>query len=172
MAIFGPGFFHVDTPQGERLTRNGSFTKDAQGFLRTSDGNYLLGQAGRIQIVENEFFVNGEGEIFVERQRTTPIGTVETGRIRIDRLRMSQVGDPSVLEREGDSLYFLPAEAMEAIEPGDVQIGQGYLEMSNVSAIEESIRLIDNYRAYQSSQRLVQAVDETLDKVINDVGRA
>ncbi len=171
LALFGEGFFHLQTPDGERLSRNGSFQRDLQGYLRNSDGHLLLGENGPIQIVEADFEVSGEGNVYVDRRVSTPEGRAMTRKVRIDRLKLSRPQDPNALRRLGNSLYFIPMGQEQPIEPGKTRVGQGYLEMANVSAIEESIRLIDTFRAYQSAQRLVQAIDETLDQAVNDVGR-
>ena len=172
LALFGEGFFHLQTPEGERLTRNGSFQRDLQGYLRNVDGHFLLGERGPIQIIEGSFEVSSEGNIYVDRRVPAPGGRVETRKVRLDRLKLSRPRDPNALRRLGNSLYFIPTGQEQPVEPGRTRVGQGYLEMANVSAIEESVRLIDTFRAYQSAQRLVQAIDETLDQAVNDVGRS
>jgi len=171
LAIFGEGFFHMETPTGERLTRNGSFARDSEGFLRNSDGNLLLGQQGPIQVPESRFHINEDGEVFVERQTSLPGGRVETRTVTIDRIRLSRVEDPTQLERQGNSMYFLPTGNEQAMEPGTSRIGQGYLEMANIQAIQESVQMVDTFRNYEASQRLVLAMDELLDQAINEVGR-
>lgn len=172
LALFGEGFFCLETPDGERLTRNGSFVRDAQGFLRNVDGHFLLGENGPIQIVEAGFEVSSDGDVYVDRRVPSRGGRVETRKVRLDRIKLSRPQDPTALRRLGNSLYFFPAGEELPIEPGKTRIGQGYLEMANVSAIEESVRMVDTFRAYQSAQRLVQAIDDTLDKAINEVGRS
>lgn len=171
LAIFGEGFFHLDTPEGERLTRNGSFYRDSEGYIRNSDGNLLLGENGHIQIVERSFRVSGNGEIFVERDSPTADGRLMTQTVRVDQIKLSRVPNLQDLERQGNSKYFLPIGEEEAVEPFRTRVGQGYLEMANVNAIEETIRMIDTFRAYQSAQRLILAMDGILDKAVNEVGR-
>lgn len=172
LAIFGEGFFHLESPDGEFLSRNGSFYRDNQGFLRNSDGNYVVGENGRIQIVESDFHVNDQGEIFVERTETTPEGRAITRTARVDQLKLSRIENLDRLERLGNSLYFRPTAQELPVDPMRTRIGQGYLEMANVNAIEESIKMVDTFRIYEASQRLVQATDDTLDMLINRVGRA
>lgn len=172
LAIFGEGFFHLQTPDGERLTRNGSFVRDLEGFLRNVDGHLLLGENGPIQIVEADFEVSADGNVYVDRRVPLPGGRVETRKVRLDQLKLTRPEDPDALRRLGNSLYFIPTGRELPVQPGETRVGQGYLETANVSAIEESIRLIDTFRAYQSAQRLVQAIDETLDQAVNDVGRS
>ena len=69
-----------------------------------------------------------------------------------------------------NSLFFLPGD-QESVPPENRRIGQGYLEMANVSAIEESVKMIDTFRSYQSAQRLVTAFNDILDTAVNEVGR-
>lgn len=171
LMIFGEGFFHVETPMGERLTRNGAFLRDSEGILRNSDGNPLLGMNGPIQIPEAKFDVNGDGEIFVQRESPTPEGRRVTQAVKIDQLKLTTVPNLRTLERQGNSLYYRTSPEEQSVERGSARVSQGYLEMSNVKAIEESIQLIDTFRAYEAAQRLVQAMDSTLDQAINQVGR-
>jgi flagellar basal-body rod protein FlgF len=172
LIIFQDGFFHLETPLGERLSRNGSFYRDAEGYLRNSDGNLLLGQQGPIQVVEEDFTVNTEGEIFVDRQTPTADGRILPERVQVDQLRISVVEDPATLERQGNSLYFVPTGVERPAQPGEARVGQGYLERSNVKAVEESVKMVDTFRAYEAAQRLVLAMDGILDQAINEVGRA
>ena len=171
LALFGEGFFHMETPAGERLTRNGSFMRDSEGWIVNSNGHYLLGEKGRIQIPENEFDVSSTGEVYVHREVATPEGRRIDRTVEIDRLKVSQPGSPESLERLGDSLYFLPSPDLQPVSTEGVRVGQGYLEMANVNAIEESIQLVDTFRSYEASQRLIRAIDDTLDQAINQVGR-
>jgi len=170
LAIFGDGYFHLDTPTGERLTRNGSFLRDSEGYLRNSDGNLLLGEKGPIQVPESQFIVSGDGSVLVKRETSTPDGRTTTQPVTLDKLKVTVVDIPQDLERQGNSLYFLPSADEQPADWSSTQIGQGFLEASNVSAIEESIKMIDTFRAYEASQRLARAVDDTLDQVIHQVG--
>ncbi len=171
LMLFGEGFFHVETPIGERLTRNGAFLRDSEGILRNSDGNPLLGMNGTIRVPETKFDVNADGEIYVQRESATPDGRRTTQPVKIDQLKLTTVPNPRTLERQGNSLYYQTSPEEQPVEKGTTRVGQGYLEMSNVQAIEESVQLIDTFRAYEAAQRLVLAMDSTLDQAINQVGR-
>ncbi|HEX2952736.1 MAG TPA: flagellar hook-basal body complex protein, partial [Bacillota bacterium] len=50
LALEGQGFFVVQTPQGERLTRNGEFTLDNAGYLVNHQGYRVLGENGPIML--------------------------------------------------------------------------------------------------------------------------
>ncbi len=67
LALEGEGFFVVETPYGERLTRNGSFHIGPEGLLVTKEGYPVLGEDGPIQLKLNNFIVNQDGVIFYNR---------------------------------------------------------------------------------------------------------
>jgi len=64
MALEGKGFFCLETEDGERYSRNGSFLIDRDGFLVTKDGYKVLGENGPIQIKKNNFMVDEDGKVF------------------------------------------------------------------------------------------------------------
>lgn len=55
-------------------------------------------------------------------------------------------------------------------EGSDIQVRQGYLETSNVNVVREMVDMITAYRAYEASQKAIQAQDQTLNRAVNDVG--
>ena len=61
IALAGEGFFVVDTPNGERYTRNGNFILGKEGILLTKDGYPLLGENGEIRVPDDKFTVNEDG---------------------------------------------------------------------------------------------------------------
>ncbi len=150
LAIEGPGFFVVETPVGERYTRDGSFRVSADGVLVDGRGYPVLGQAGPIR-------VDG-GEVTVERDGTLRVDGRAVGRLRVvDLLDPVQVGEN----------LFTGTERGEA----GAAVVQGYLEGSNVNALEEMVNLLEAFRAYEAVAKVVQAHDEVLAKAVNEVGR-
>ena len=93
-AIRGEAFFAVQTPQGERYTRNGAFELNAQGQIVTSDGYPVLGEGGPIQIGQQE---TGLG--------LGPDGTVSTNQGTRGRLRLVTFANPQGLTNAGSNLY-------------------------------------------------------------------
>lgn len=157
LAIAGDGYFAVETPNGEAYTRNGSFTLDSEGYLVTNEGNYVLGQAGRIAVegaTDGGFAVDGEGNVTVNGET-------------VDTLRLVSFADQAQLTKVGDSLFI----AAEQGTPAGGRVMQKFLETSNVNPITEMVDLITIMRAYEANQKAVQAHDKTLEQVINDVGR-
>lgn len=149
LAIGGDGYFVIQTPQGERLTRDGAFNLNSNGVLVTYDGFPVLGESGSLQ-VQGEIVVGVDGTIF------------DDGQI-VDRLRI--VGATDVVKR-GHNLF-----TGNLVPTGEYQVKQGYLERSNVNAVRTMVELIEATRAYEANQKAIWAQDETLGKAISEVGR-
>ena len=156
MAMEGKGFFTVETPQGVRYTRNGTFAKNIQGELTNQDGYRVLGQNGPIRIQGTAMTVSDDGRVLVDSQ---PVGT----------LRIVEFADEKQLTKEGASLFAAPPGQNGNPATGGVR--QGFLEMSNVNVISEMVNLIANYRAYEVNGKVIQAHDQLLGKAVNEVGR-
>ncbi len=155
LAIMGPGLFVVETPQGERYTRAGTFVRDAQGFLVTPDGFRVLGSAGPIRIPPGGL-------------RLTERGQSSDG----NSLRIVAGPDASSLVKVGANLY-APAEGASAPpELPDPTVLQGRWESSNVNPVRSMVEILATLRAYEAHQRSVQAFDQTLGEAANDLGRA
>lgn len=156
MAIEGKGFFAVQTPQGVRYTRNGTFAKNIKGELITQDGYQVLGQDGPIRIQGAKMTVSDGGQVSVDNQL---VGT----------LQVVEFADEKKLTKEGASLFVAPAGQTGKSATGGVR--QGSLEMSNVNVVGEMVNLISNYRAYEINGKVVQAHDHLMDKAVNEVGK-
>lgn len=161
LALDGDGFFTVQTPHGVRYTRNGNFTFDHRGVLVTSNGYPVLGENGPIQVWGEEMTkvaVGEDGQVFVDGDL-------------VDRLLLVDFEKPYRLARAGESLFVPRDGAGPGIPISSVKVRQGYLEESNVRAIEEMVKMITIFRRYQSDQVAIKCQDESLKRVINDVGR-
>jgi flagellar basal-body rod protein FlgG len=155
-ALTGPGFFVVDTPAGQRYTRNGGFTRSVEGYLATADGARVLGTKGPIVIRSAVGVTVGpEGDV------------QEDGRV-IDTLRVVDFPSPYRLLKEGNGL-FVAAGAEPTIVRAPQVVG-GALEASNVNSVETMVSMIDLLRKYEAAQRSVQSLDEA-NQVANDIGK-
>lgn len=162
MAISGSdnAFFTVAVPDADGnikayYTRDGSFSKSSNGTLVTKDGYTVLGQNGPITLQSGDFTVNEDG-------------TVEQNGETVDKLLMTEFDDTAVLKKYGMNLIQADAEAQARNFSGTVQ--QGYLELSNVNSIKEMVDMITVLRSYEANQKVLQAIDSTLDKAVNQVG--
>lgn len=145
-AIRGDAFFAVQTPAGERYTRNGAFEIDGQGRLVTSDGHLVLGQSGPITVGTQEMNVS-----------IAPDGAVLTSQGERGRIRLVRFNAPQALNNVGANL-FASTEAAQAAPEARVQ--PGAIERSNVKPVLEMSRLMDVSRSYQSIASMISKMDE------------
>lgn len=153
----GSFFFTVQDEQGEaRLTRNGNFTVDAEGFLVTNQGYYVLDNNGNsIQTNGMEFNVNENGILQTEFQAF--------------QLGISYVADANTLTKEGNDLFQGEADALPV--DANFVIQQGVLEQSNVDSLQSMTQMMESYRLFETNQRVLRAYDESMGKAVNEVGR-
>jgi len=157
LAITGDGFFVVNTPQGERYTRAGNFNVDHEGALVTQEGYYVLGQNGqRIIVGTDDFAVNADGAIFANGQQ-------------VGALRIVQFADNGVLRKEGNNLLYA-YNGEQPTPAAGYSIEQGMLEGSNVEVGREVADMLLTNRVYESSQKILGMVDESLARTM-EMGR-
>lgn len=154
LALTSNGYFVVQTPEGERYTRNGQFQFDTNGILRTSEGNALLGNNGQIGPLSSDFIVSADGTI------------IDQGQV-VDRLRIVDI-PTEALQREGQSLYS-SSQVVQISTTG--QMLQGSIEASNVDLSGQMVQMITVMNAYQANQKAIQTQDEMLGKAVNEVGK-
>lgn len=163
LALSGEGFFQIafTDKQGAtttKLTRDGNFTINVEGYMVTKDGDFVLGTDGApIQIDPNvKATIDVAGRILQDDVVVANISVVD-------------VDDYNYLQKYGENLYDLVeggqlTESVAAVE-------QGCLEQSNVQVVREMVEMINVTRAYETNQKAIQAVDSMLDKAVNQVGR-
>lgn len=157
-ALEGPGFFVVETDAGPRYTRNGHFTRSADGTLTTEDGVPVLGEDGPIRL--------GDGELSVEAD-----GTVRAGQAIAGRLRIVDFADYAALAREGASRFRAAPGAETAAAP-DTRLRGGVIEKSNVSMVERIAELTEVTRTFEALQKGVSVLMNDLDgRAITELGR-
>lgn len=151
VALSGDGFFSVQTPEGVRYTRAGSFHRDPNsGQLINGDGFALVGAGGPVTI-DAQF---SDSELIID-----PSGTVSARGQVLGSIGVTAFADNQQLIPHGQ-VYF---EAPEQIEqaPANVQVMQGHLEMSNGQPVTELISLILTSRMFEAAERTVRSIAET-----------
>lgn len=146
-AIDGDGFFVVETPEGERYTRAGTFSINATGELVTPAGHRLLGDGGPI-VVDPE-----DPDIAIAAD-----GTVSDREQEFGRLRLVRFADAAQLTKRGDNTYSAEGEPLPA--DARTRIVQGAIEKSNVQPVIEIGRMIEVTRAYTSLASLMNRTEE------------
>lgn len=156
LAIQGPGFFRLRTPNGERYSRDGRFLRDAQGNLVTVDGYFVLDENGQpIQLPDGTVSVSADGSISVDGRS-------------VGRIGLAAFADPAAELRRDLPNTFAATGAPSSPERGT--IAQGYLEMSNANPAQLMTQMVAVGRAYEAAQQMVQTQDELLGKAIATLG--
>ena len=158
LAVEGDGYFTVMTPQGERLTRAGAFTRNGEGTIVNMDGHPLLDEGGgeiAIPFEAQDIAVSADGTISVDGGPVARLGLVE-------------VADKTKLFREAGVLFRADAQP-EPVENG--RIVQGFVEQSNVSPVAEMARMVEVQRAYEYGQKLLDQEDERIRQVVRTLGQ-
>jgi len=157
-AIEGEGFFMIETPDGNQLTRAGNFTPNGEGELVTPDGYRLLDGGG--------------SPIFIPPDARS-IAVAADGTLSADGVPQTQIGlytpaDPTDLNRQ-NGVRFQVAGNVIPIE--DSAIMQGFVEDSNVNPVIEIARMIEVQRAYELGQGFLDKEDERIRGVLQTLGR-
>lgn len=167
IALEGEGFFAVQTPQGERYTRNGNFMLGVEGYLMTKEGYPVLGENGRIFLQDTEYKINANGDIY-----TRPFANPDTEATLLDRLKIVEFENSRHLKKQGGSLYRetrFSGEPIAAEGPSRPVAVQGFIEASNVNVVNEMVRMIEVNRAYEASQKTIQSGDSMMGKLWNEI---
>jgi flagellar basal-body rod protein FlgF len=153
-ALSGDGFFAVEGSQGELLTRDGRFFVDDEGVLQTFEGLPVVwdGARGTIDPAGQAITVDAEG---VVRQAANQVG----------KLRVVDFDDKSSLTVDSRGFFVAPSSALE--KAPEAQVRQGYLEQSNVSAVDEMVAMIAVQRQFESGARVMSAIDQTYRRLTN-----
>ena len=157
-SIAGDGFFVVSTTAGDRYTRDGNFTINNEGYLVTTDGNRVMGTNGFLKIDATNVTVDADGNI--TNAQGTNLGT----------LRVVSFADKTGLKKAGNNL-FLNENNQQAQNAQNVVIRQGSLETSNADITNETLNMMAASRSFETSQRIVKMIDETLGRAVNDIGK-
>ncbi len=153
IALTGEGFFAVQTPMGERYTRNGNFIIGKEGILETKEGYPVLGENGIIQLTDKHFKVNDDGIITEENNEV------------VDRLKLVRFDNERYLKKQGSSLYIdteISGKAYIAEGEERPALLQEYVETSNVNVVNEMVQMIEVNRAYEANQKTIQSEDSMM----------
>lgn len=168
IAIEGEGFFQVTQPDGTlAYTRAGSFKRDRDGRIVTSDG-FPLEPAITIPPDALRISIAQDGTVSVTQQGSSQP-------ISVGQIELARFVNPSGLTSIGRNLFLPSAASGDATPgtPGDTGLGtliQGFLESSNVDIASELVNMIIGQRAYEINSKAIQTSDEML-QYANNVKR-
>lgn len=172
IALAGDGFFAISytNKQGEtsvKYTRDGAFKVNLDGYLLTKDGDYVLNQNGAINgdpAAGNYIQLDPNAEFSVDE-----LGYITQNNQVVGRIGVVDFADYNYLQEYGENMYDL-VEGGQSIE-SDALVVQGTIEKSNVNVVTEMVEMITVSRAYEANQKLIQTIDSTLEKTVNNVGK-
>ena len=163
LALDGRGFFAIsftnkDGVEMTKYTRDGSFTMDSEGMLRTKDGDFVLNDSGSTITMPTD-----AAEILID-----DLGRIYADGEFIDQIGITDFEDYNYLKKYGENMYTLVDGGVE--QPAEARTLQGYLEMSNINVVSEMVEMISITRAYEANQKAIQTADSMLDKSVNSIG--
>lgn len=156
VAILGPGWFEVETPDGPRYTRAGSFAVDPSRQLVTPTGNPVSGTGGPLTLGNGVPTISAGGEI------SDPSGAA------LGQLKLVDFERIDLLAKDGQNLY----RALPGANPVEIgpNLATGSIERSNVNAVEEMSRLVLLQRAFDASMQILQQQDRSTERLLQEIG--
>ena len=163
LALSGNGFFNIEytDKQGNTTTkysRDGSFTLNVDGALVTEDGDFVLDTAGNHIVIDPTHYaeINYQGEIWQDGNLAATIAVTD-------------FENYDYLAKFGENLYDAVEGATQT--DSDARVISGYLEQSNVNTVYEMVSMIAIQRQYESNQKVIKTMDESLRIATNDLGK-
>lgn len=177
VALKGEGFIEVLTPGGVRFTRKGNLSMNREGELVTDQGyKVLTALKGNPEQLREPASVPAPEERVLRIPTNAKVtfsneGDILTRDGQIGQLSVVEFKDMHALRKEGNALYISPDEANIVRNDIKTTVNQGFLEGSNVNAIEEMSELIKAHRHFESIQKAINAYDSISGKAANDIGK-
>lgn len=160
LALDGKGYFAVQSGNQVQLTRNGQMVLNRDGRLTLSN------DAGQAVLDVNQAPIRLQSTLPVTVDRTGII--TQDGKI-VGRIGRFDVADPKQLQKEGGTL--MSVKDNSPLQPADTEIKSQFVERSNVEPAEALTELIQTQRQLEANANMIHFQDQTLDKLINDVGK-
>ncbi len=156
-AIYGKGFFVIETPNGPLYTRNGMFHTNQNGQIVDSQGRIVAGQAGPITI---------PSDVGISQVSVSNDGNISAGGIPIGKFQLVDFKDnEDKLVPTGDSCYRMPNKNIKPVAAENTIIKQGNQEVSNVKMIEELVDMIMVSRLYEANMKFIAARKEVASSI-------
>ncbi len=165
LAIAGDGYFRIQLPSGDdAYTRAGNFALGPDGQLLTEDG-YVVSPGITVPQDAIDIIISQQGQV----QVLTP---GQTAPQVVGQLELSTFFNQAGLDPQGDNLFLEsaasgPANTGTPGATGFGRISQGFIEASNVNAVQEITALIQAQRAYEMNSKVITAADEMLSTSAN-----
>jgi len=147
----------VNTPNGERFVRNGSFTLNANRQLVDGKGNAVMSENGPITIPNGRVDIDASGQIQINGK---PLAM----------LRVERVASGADLQHEGGTM-FVPDASRQSIPASERKVQQGFLEESNVNAMSAMTDMLSVLHRYQAAQKTLSTIDAVRGIAVTDLAK-
>jgi flagellar basal-body rod protein FlgF len=159
LALYGKGFFVIETPEGPLYTRNGMFHTSQTGQIVDAEGRTVAGEAGPIMIPAG---------VGLSQLNVAGDGSISAGGAAIGRFSIVDFGaDEDKLVPAGANCYRMSDENIVPVAAQQIAVKQGYLESSNVKMVDELVDMIVVTRLYEANMALVSAQQETASSIMS-----
>jgi len=165
VAIEGKGFFVINTPNGDRYTRNGNFHLDGTGQLVDRRGYMIVTRSEEpilIPFGTKQITIDQDGSIF---------GGTELDQDPLGQLKIVNFNNLGELIKEGEGFYKNSNPSVKEILVNDAKVLQGFTENSNANTIHEMTQMIETVRQLEAYQKIIQSIDEADDQSVNSLAR-
>ena len=160
VALSGKGFFAVSGPSQTLYTRNGSFQLSKDGQITTADGYAVRGSDGKpIQAQPGAAI------------QIATDGTVTQAGQSIGQLQLVDFQDRSLLQKTGNSYFYMADPKVQPVAAADVTVQQGKIENSNVAPAESAVRLVGLMRQFEMLQKAISITTDMNKQALTDVAR-
>lgn len=157
-------FFTLEDENGDTLyTRDGLFMEDPTGYLVTPEGHLVLDNLGLpIEIYGRDFKINEKGQIiFANGDPTISVG-------------LTKVNNSNLMIKQGNQIYRYDGdqEDLAFIDTSEnYNVLQGKIERSNVDPTQTMVDMMSALRSYEANQKVIQSLDQSLEKAVNEIGK-
>jgi flagellar basal-body rod protein FlgF len=163
LALKGNAYFTIETESGDRLTRDGKFSISEEGFLVNRKGDKVLGEGGLINLKDTV----GTDKITVS---ISADGMVKVGDKVVDKLMIMRETEGTKLLKDYEVYFKTANNDFLQVSDDEYVVSQGFLESSNVNAINEMEDMISLSKNYESAKNILTYLDESLEKA-NQIGK-
>jgi len=160
-ALYGKGYFVIETPEGPLYTRNGIFLRNQNGQIVDFQGRIVAGEAGPITIPNDM----GNSQVTVSSD-----GSISIGGTTVGKFQLVDFGDnEDKLVPTGENCYAMPDENIQPVAAENIVVKQGYQEASNVKMIDELVDMIMVSRLYEANMKFFTASTEVTNTIISAI---
>jgi flagellar basal-body rod protein FlgF len=175
-ALHGKGFFEVLTPHGVRFTRKGNFAVSKEGELITDSGFKLLSSIGSKGDENSNSKSNDVTARLLKLPPGSTISVSKEGEIFskngvIGKISVVEFDDLNALKKQGSSLYINNHDKNLKRENIQTSVNQGFVEGSNVNAVQEMSELIRAHRHFENIQKAISTYDSISGKAVNEIAK-